>query len=515
MHEPSLLQPESLLVTWRLNSQQRQAMLEDLSQGKGSNHKKRKMESTAQITEEDSKLDEVVGLQKQICDLGTELTRQSSWWCVAHKDLQSQIDALIKENQEIRAELKTLKKQDAEATKACIGSPTSARASNTLPVYIKIEGIDSERTTSWDERDELSGSPPNRSTMATGGTDSQDERLSFTSVDEKPVYIKIEGIDSERTTSWDERDELSGSPPNRSTMATGGTDSQDERLSFTSVDEKVIHMSSKFLQRSFGRMSPEPLSDSTFLDTESLADIWSSNSETSDGELLLHAQASRVIPCFSPNALWVQNIPTKSRAPKEIQQTSDTTKTDETKEKRHPNGKVERMLSDGRTIITFPNGTRKEISADKKTTLIRFFNGDMKIKSDQKAIYYYADAQTMHTTYPDGVEVVQFPNKWTEKFYPDGSKETVFPDGTVKQLKDGCEETVFPDGTFVTVKRNGDKTIMFSNGEKEIHTARFKRKEFPDGTTKTVYCNGCQETKYASGRVRVKDEKGTVILDWK
>ncbi|XP_006523276.1 t-complex protein 10a isoform X1 [Mus musculus] len=405
-------------------------MLEDLSQGKGSNHEKRKMESTAQITEEDSKLDEVVGLQKQICDLGTELTRQSSWWCIAHKDLQSQIDALIKENQEIRAELKTLKKQDAEATKACIGSPTPARASNTLP-----------------------------------------------------VYIKIEGTDSERTTSWDERDELSGSPPNRSTMATGGTDSQDEMLSFTSVDEKVIHMSSKFLQRSLGRMSPEPLSDSTFLDTESLADIWSSNPETSDGELLLHAQASRVIPCFSPNALWVQ---------------------------------VERMLSDGRTIITFPNGTRKEISADKKTTLIRFFNGDMKkIKSNQKVIYYYADAQTMHTTYPDGVEVVQFPNKWTEKFYPDGSKETVFPDGTVKRLKDGCEETVFPDGTFVTVKRNGDKTIMFSNGEKEIHTARFKRKEFPDGTTKTVYCNGCQETKYASGRVRVKDEKGTVILDWK
>lgn len=53
------------------------------------------------------------------------------------------------------------------------------------------------------------------------------------------MYIKIEGTDSERTTSWDERDELSGSPPNRSTMATGGTDSQDERLSFTSVDEKV------------------------------------------------------------------------------------------------------------------------------------------------------------------------------------------------------------------------------------------------------------------------------------
>ncbi|XP_031209429.1 T-complex protein 10A homolog 2 isoform X2 [Mastomys coucha] len=438
-------------------------MLEDLSQGGGSNHEKKKMETTVQVPGESSKLQEVVGLQKQICDLGTELTRQSSWWCVAHKDLQSQIDALIKENQEIRAELKTLKKQKVEATKTSNGSPTPARKSNTLP-----------------------------------------------------VYIKIEGIDSERTTSWDERDEPSGSPQNGSTMATGGTDSLDERLSFTSLDEKVIRMSSKYLQRGFGRRSPELLSDSTFLDTESLADIWSSNPETSEGELVLQARTSRIFPCFYPNTLWLQKSPTKSRAPKEIPQTSDTTKDDETQEKRHPNGKVEQLLRDGRTIITFPNGTRKEISADKKTTLIKFFNGDMKkVKSDQKVIYYYADAQTTHTTYPDGVEVVQFPNKWTEKFYPDGSKETVFPDGTVKQLKDGCEETVFPDGTFVTVKRNGDKIIMFSNGQKEIHTSRFKRREFPDGTTKTVYCNGCQETKYASGRVRVKDETGTVILDWK
>ncbi|XP_032752228.1 centromere protein J-like isoform X3 [Rattus rattus] len=440
-------------------------MLEDQSQGGGGpNNEKKKMEAKAQVPGEDSKTDEVVGLQKQISDLGTELTRQSSWWCVAHKDLQSQIDALIKENQEIRAELETLKKQDSEAPKAPTSSSSPPTATNTLPVYIRIEGMDSEKTTSWDERD----------------------------------------------------DAPSGSPQNGSTMATGGTDSLEERLSFTSLDEKVIHMSSKFLQRGFGRLSPEPLSDSTFLDTESPADIWSSNPDTSEGEILLQARASRVLPCFPPNTVWLQNIPAKSRVPKEVQQASDTTKEDESQEKRHSNGKVERLLSDGRTIITFPNGTRKEISADKKTTVIKFFNGDMKkVKSDQRVIYYYADAQTTHTTYPDGVEVVQFPNKWTEKFYPDGSKETVFPDGTVKQLKDGCEETVFPDGTFVTVKRNGDKTIMFSNGQKEIHTARFKRREFPDGTTKTVYCNGCQETKYASGRIRVKDETGTVILDWK
>ncbi|XP_017444582.1 T-complex protein 10A homolog 2 isoform X2 [Rattus norvegicus] len=513
-------------------------MLEDQSQGGGGpNNEKKKMEAKAQAPGEDSKTDEVVGLQKQISDLGTELTRQSSWWCVAHKDLQSQIDALIKENQEIRAELQTLKKQDSEAPKAPTASPSPPTATNTLVQQIFcITEIAAYEGCTLPCRHSLHWVPREGLTI-----------INHTEL--TPVYIRIEGMDSEKTTSWDERDDApSGSPQNGSTMATGGTDSLEERLSFTSLDEKVIHMSSKFLQRGFGRLSPEPLSDSTFLDTESPADIWSSNPDTSEGEILLQARASRVLPCFPPNAVWLQNIPAKSRVPKEVQQTSDTTKEDETQEKRHSNGKVERLLSDGRTIITFPNGTRKEISADKKTTVIKFFNGDMKkVKSDQRVhdqeylgrkdfiwltcphhdiegnhhhcrkleIYYYADAQTTHTTYPDGVEVVQFPNKWTEKFYPDGSKETVFPDGTVKQLKDGCEETVFPDGTFVTVKRNGDKTIMFSNGQKEIHTARFKRREFPDGTTKTVYCNGCQETKYASGRIRVKDETGTVILDWK
>ncbi|KFO20787.1 Centromere protein J [Fukomys damarensis] len=177
---------------------------------------------------------------------------------------------------------------------------------------------------------------------------------------------------------------------------------------------------------------------------------------------------------------------------------------------------VELTLSDGRMIVTFPNGTRKETSTDKKTTIIKFYNGDVKkIKPDQRVIYYFSDAQTTYTTYPDGVETVQFPNKQIEKFYPDGSKETAFPDGTVTRLKAGCEETVFPDGTITHVKRNGDKTIVFSNGQKEIHTAQFKRREFPDGTSKTVYCNGCQETKYSSGRVKVKDQTGKVILDQK
>ncbi|XP_021245995.1 uncharacterized protein LOC110395657 isoform X2 [Numida meleagris] len=183
----------------------------------------------------------------------------------------------------------------------------------------------------------------------------------------------------------------------------------------------------------------------------------------------------------------------------------------------HRDGKVEEVLTDGRRIITFCNGTKKEISADKRMTTISFFNGDVKkIMPDQRVIYYYADAQTTHTAYPEGLEVLQFPNNQIEKHYPDGTQEIVFPDHTVKCLyTDGFEETFFPDGTIVKVEKNGDKLVVFSNGQKELHTAQFKRREYPDGTVKTVYCNGRQETKYSSGQVRIKDEEGNIILDRK
>uniref|UniRef100_H0XN29 Centromere protein J C-terminal domain-containing protein n=1 Tax=Otolemur garnettii TaxID=30611 RepID=H0XN29_OTOGA len=100
-----------------------------------------------------------------------------------------------------------------------------------------------------------------------------------------------------------------------------------------------------------------------------------------------------------------------------------------------------------------------------------------------------------------------------EKSHPNVSREIVFPDGTVKHRKGGCEETLFPDGTVLKVERNGDKTIVFSNGQKEIHTAQFTRREYPDGTIRTVYLDGSQETRDACGRVRVRGKAGRVFQD--
>ncbi|KAF7662093.1 hypothetical protein LDENG_00246550 [Lucifuga dentata] len=174
----------------------------------------------------------------------------------------------------------------------------------------------------------------------------------------------------------------------------------------------------------------------------------------------------------------------------------------------YPDGKMEQLLSDGRRLMTFTNGTRKMISADQKTVTVTFCNGDVKhVLSDGKAVYYYAGAQTTHTTYPSGLEVLHFPNKQIEKRHPGGRREILFPDQTIKYLEpDGREKTVFPDGTIVHFSPSGEKMVDFPNGQREIHTSQYKRREYPNGTVKTIYSNGKQETKYSSGRVRVKEK---------
>ncbi|XP_014326981.1 centromere protein J isoform X1 [Xiphophorus maculatus] len=181
----------------------------------------------------------------------------------------------------------------------------------------------------------------------------------------------------------------------------------------------------------------------------------------------------------------------------------------------HPDGKVEKVLAGGDRVIVFPNGTRKEVSADGLSAKVTFFNGDTKqITADQRVIYYYAEAQTTHITYPDGMEVLHFPNNQTEKHFPDGRKEITFPDQTVKNLfPDGREESVLTDGTIIQVNSDGTKEIHFNTGQKEIHTAEYKRREYPDGTVKTVYTDGRQETRYPTGRLRVKDKDGNIVLD--
>ena len=99
-----------------------------------------------------------------------------------------------------------------------------------------------------------------------------------------------------------------------------------------------------------------------------------------------------------------------------------------------------------------------------------------------------------------------------EKFYPDGSKETVFPDGTVKQFKDGCEETVFPDGTCVTAKRSAPqhwalRSITypqpFTRVQKSRHSFKRNSRGWRDGcTVKSLAALGKDTESVPSTRVK-------------
>ncbi|KAM8854824.1 centrosomal P4.1-associated protein isoform 2-T3 [Spinachia spinachia] len=203
-----------------------------------------------------------------------------------------------------------------------------------------------------------------------------------------------------------------------------------------------------------------------------------------------------------------------SSVPSEPDGTEDTEPEEAPQPPPHTDGK-ETLLAGGRRLIVFNNGTKKEVSADGLTVKVTFFNGDTKeVTADQRVIYFYAEAKTTHVTYPDGMEVLHFPNDQTEKHFPDGRKEIVFPDQTVKNLfPSGREESVLTDGTVIQVNPDGVKEILFNTGQKEIHTADYKRREYPDGTAKTVYADGRQETRYPNGRLRVKDRDGNVVLD--
>ncbi|XP_029458353.1 centromere protein J isoform X2 [Rhinatrema bivittatum] len=362
--------------------------------------------------------DEIQALKQQLTDLQEELKRKEARWSTTHTRLRNQIEAVTKENAELRQETKALEK-------------------------IRLE--------TWKK-----------------------EALENKEVESNRVALK-------RAASL--------SPPyriNKNQSPCPGSQAEKSNKS-------NCRSNSPTKGKAVVRFKPIPVGEPNSSDKVKI------NLAESSGISLSS------ISCKEPS------VPSKSYI-------SGIKGNDEIQEEiSYADGKVVKILKNGCHIIHFPNGTRKDVSADSKTITVTFFNGDVKqVMPDQRVIYYYADAHTTHTTYPDGLEVLHFSNGQIEKHYPDGKKEITFPDQTIKNLfMDGREESIFPDGTIVRVQLDGSKIIEFDNGQRELHTSQFKRREYPDGTVKTVYNDGNQETKYISGRVRVKDKDGNVLMDTK
>lgn len=180
------------------------------------------------------------------------------------------------------------------------------------------------------------------------------------------------------------------------------------------------------------------------------------------------------------------------------------------------NPAVEKTFSDGSVEIVYANGNRKTVSSDGGSVRVFYYNGDVKetLQASGLVKYFYSQTGTWHLTYPDKREVLQFQNGQEEVRYPDGNLQISFADGSVKKISaDGAEDMSFTDGTRVEVKPNGDRTLRLLNGQIEVHTTEYKRREYPDGTVKTLFNDGRQETRYANGRTRVKDKDGNLVHD--
>ncbi|XP_012288178.1 centromere protein J isoform X2 [Orussus abietinus] len=171
--------------------------------------------------------------------------------------------------------------------------------------------------------------------------------------------------------------------------------------------------------------------------------------------------------------------------------------------------------SDGRIEYWYPNGNVKKIFPDRTVTKMIYYNGDVCERSKDGMIkYFYAATRTWHTTMPEGLEILEFPDGQVERRSKNGAIEISFPDGTVKIVEsDGSEKWALADGTIAETLPNGEKVLSLPNGQREIHATDHKRREYPDGTVKLVYTDGSQETRYASGRVRLKDKDGNVLMD--
>ncbi|XP_041971804.1 centromere protein J [Aricia agestis] len=174
---------------------------------------------------------------------------------------------------------------------------------------------------------------------------------------------------------------------------------------------------------------------------------------------------------------------------------------------------------DGSKELRFSNGNIKYVSADGRYSKFIYYNGDIKenFYNEGRIKYFYAENKTVHTTHADGLEVLEFPDGQTEKRYKDGSSEIRLPNGSIRYFdpknEHVREEWRFPDGATMTVSANGEQRIVFPNGQIEVHTKEHKRREFPDGTVKLIYNDGTSETRYSSGRIRIKDKHGNLIMD--
>uniref|UniRef100_A0A0D9RI37 Uncharacterized protein n=1 Tax=Chlorocebus sabaeus TaxID=60711 RepID=A0A0D9RI37_CHLSB len=294
--------------------------------------------AAAKVPREDGNAREMLPLQQQITRLHQELGRQESLWADVHRKLQSQIDALRKQNLELREELRALQWQQWKARKKPAASRHAGRESHTLawePAIGKISplSVDEETMPKYICRNSQSATVLGQRSSSNSLTPP------------KPMSLKTERINLGKTPPQEDREK---GPPGRhqdgSPTPTGRPTPGAERRG-VSEDGKVMHPSSRSPQNS-GRKSPVQASQAATLQEQTAAaegaDRSSSVLESSEGRVLSHVQADELAGS-SPNIEELQNLPVNPPPSLETAQPMDTKmkKEEVQEENRHPNGNAD------------------------------------------------------------------------------------------------------------------------------------------------------------------------------
>ncbi|XP_063448063.1 centromere protein J-like [Mytilus trossulus] len=446
--------------------------------------------------------EEIEMLKNQMTDLQEEMKRKETRWTSSNSRLRSKIEQLEQENTELKEEIKLMEKRRLEwlqKEQNNKGKSKSAQRSSTPSQLAPTQNsADFQTTDSDEEKDPVRDSSSSKTSYS---------QMSLRAT-QSATQVRVPSIPPQQSSSQPSLQNRTAQP--NFTSLPGG--SKAAQPSFTGHPGPSRTSSqpgpAKSPQPGFSNAQQKSQQDH-LLRMSLMEDV------PRGGAVVAMPQDTSLYTDTEGDTTNSANVPRKTASKYSVDRSMIDKGNSGYDEFQHNDGKIERIYKTGAREILFGNGTRKEISADGKSIVVSFFNGDIKqIMPDQRVVYYYAEAQTTHSHYPDGLEVLQFPNNQQEKHYPDGTKEITFADQTIKYLfPNGSEESIFSDGTVIRVDKNGDKTMEFPNGQREIHTNDYKKREYPDGTVKTVYPDGRQETRYSNGRIRVKDRDGNVIVD--
>ncbi|XP_050353467.1 centromere protein J [Nymphalis io] len=371
---------------------------------------------------------------------------------------------------------------------------------------------------SYDMENDNSNNKSNSSNsdQSNNNSDSEEENNLEKLYNDRFKSTSLEGQSSNRSDQFENLDRLSGSNSDYF------IEKSNKGSSLKSLD-KCFTTKTQPINQSHSRSSKSPSMPYNRLSQESKSptNYFSENDHTSDNHIDTNNRNKSpvsILSNHSSSSLKYGTVINKEVYSDRIIPSPEPMSSKTTLSKTNLNP-TEIRKPDGTRELRFPNGNVKMLSADGKYSKFLYYNGDIKenFYNEGRIKYFYAATKTFHTTHPDGLEILEFPDGQVEKHYKDGSSEIKLPNGSIRYYdpknEHVREEWRFPDGASLTVSANGEQRIVFANGQVEVHAKDHKRREFPDGSVKLVYNDGTAETRYASGRIRIKDKHGNLIMD--